>query len=211
MASAGTGTEALRLFAEESPALVVLDLMLPGLSGEDVCRAIRRISDVPIIMLTAKADEESILKGLDIGADDYVTKPFSPRQIVARVNAVLRRTQGETIASAKEYFFDSGEMVIDDERHEVRKCGQPVYMTPNEYKILIAMARYPSKTFTREELIALALGDEFEGFDRVIDTHIKNIRQKIEEHGKPPRYVITVHGIGYKFGGEPAKSGGDIK
>lgn len=211
VASAGSGTEALSLFEEVSPALVVLDLMLPGLSGEDVCRAIRRISSVPIIMLTAKADEDSILKGLEIGADDYVTKPFSPRQIVARVNAVLRRAQGETIHAAKEYSFNRGELVIDDFSHEVRKSGRQVYMTPNEYKILIAMAKYPSKIFTREELIAVALGDEFEGFDRVIDTHIKNIRQKIEDQSKNPHYVITVHRVGYKFGGDPVKSGGEIK
>lgn len=209
--SAGNGPEALRLFSEESPALIVLDLMLPGLAGEDVCRAIRRSSNVPIIMLTAKADEDSILKGLDIGADDYVTKPFSPRQIVARVNAVLRRTRGEKVSAQKEYSFNNGELSIDDNGHEVKKCGRQVYMTPNEYKILFAMARYPSKTFTREELIAVALGDEFEGFDRVIDTHIKNIRQKIEDHSKSPRYVITVHGIGYKFGGEPDKAGGDAR
>lgn len=200
--SAESGTQALRLFASESPALVMLDLMLPDLSGEDVCRAIRRNSQVPIIMLTAKVEEESILIGLGIGADDYVAKPFSPRQIVARVNAVLRRAQGETLSASQIYSFENGRLVIDTTGHKVTKNGQSIPLTPNEFKILSAMARHPSKIFTREELIAVALGDEFEGFDRVIDTHIKNIRQKIEDDSKNPHYVRTVHGIGYKFGGE---------
>jgi len=196
------GYEALETFDRYSPVLVVLDLMLPDMTGEDVCRTIRKKSRVPVLMLTAKVEEESILKGLEIGADDYVTKPFSPKQIVARVNAILRRVSTEAVPIADEYAFHNRELVIDHLRHEVRKNGEKVGLTPNEYKILMTMAKYPTKTFTREELIALALGDDFEGFDRVIDTHIKNIRQKIEQYPRTPRYIITVHSIGYKFGGD---------
>jgi DNA-binding response OmpR family regulator len=196
------GNEALSAFDRHSPALVVLDLMLPDMPGEEICRAIRKKSRAPVIMLTAKTEEESILRGLEIGADDYVTKPFSPRQIVARVNAVLRRAAGEAMPVADTYAYNGGELVIDNLRHEVKKNGEAVALTPNEYKILLAMVKYPTKTFTREELISLALGDEFEGYDRVIDTHVKNIRQKIEPDVKNPRYIQTVHGVGYKFKGD---------
>lgn len=173
--------------------------MLPDFSGENVCRTIRRKSKVPIIMLTAKIEEESILKGLEIGADDYVTKPFSPRQLVAWVEAVLRRVTGEAVPLASE--FGGGDLVIDSVKHEVRKKGETVALTPNEFAIVITMAKYPEKAFTRDELIACALGGEYEGFERIIDQHIKNIRQKIEDDSKSPRYIVTVYGIGYKFGG----------
>lgn len=196
------GAQALMLFERHSPALVVLDLMLPDLSGEEICRTIRKKSRVPIIMLTAKVEEMNVLEGLRIGADDYVTKPFSPRQLVARVEAVLRRVSAEAVPIASEFSFYNGELVIDNLRHEVRKNGEPVSLTPNEYKILMTMAKYPSKAFTRDELITFALSDEFAGYDRVIDTHIKNIRQKIEKDAKVPRYILTIHGVGYKFGGD---------
>lgn len=196
-----SGSEALKLFEKHSPALVLLDLMLPDMAGEDVCRAIRKKSRAPIIMLTAKIEEESILEGLGIGADDYVTKPFSPRQIVARVNAVLRRASAEVIPVADELSFNDGELVIDNLRREVRKSGQKVPLTPNEFKILFTLAKYPTKAFTRDEIITMSLGHSFEGYDRVIDTHIKNIRQKIEKEPKTPEYILTVHGVGYKFGG----------
>ena len=196
-----TGTHALNLFDRHAPALVVLDLMLPDISGENICRAIRRKSRVPIIMLTAKIEEESVLKGLEIGADDYVTKPFSPRQLVARVEAILRRVGDDDVPLAAEVSFNNGELVIDGLRHEIRKNGHQAALTPNEYNIIMTMAKHPTKAFTREELIAFALGDEFEGFERIIDTHIKNIRQKIENDPKSPRYILTVYGIGYKFGG----------
>jgi DNA-binding response OmpR family regulator len=195
-----SGSEALRQFDRDAPVLVILDLMLPDLSGEDVCRLIRKKSRVPIIMLTAKIEEEDILKGLGIGADDYVTKPFSPRQIVARVGAILRRTR-EEVDPKGEYSFHDRELVIDNKRREVLRNEVPVALTPSEYKLLLTMARYPAKTFTREELISLVMGDDFKGYDRVIDTHIKNIRQKIEPDVKKPRYILTVHGVGYKFGG----------
>lgn len=195
------GKEALNLFDKYSPSLVVLDLMLPDMAGEDVCREIRKRSRVPVIMLTAKVEEENILKGLEIGADDYITKPFSPKQVVARVNAVLRRASNETMPIADRYSFDNGDLVIDNLRHEVRKNGEVISLTPNEFKILFTMAKFPTKAFTRDELIGLAFGDNFEGYDRVIDTHIKNLRQKVEKDPKVPRYILTVYSIGYKFGG----------
>ena len=175
--------------------------MLPDMTGEDICKAIRRKSRVPIIMLTAKIEDTDVINGLEIGADDYLTKPFSPKQLVARVEAVLRRVSSEAVPLASEFSFNDGDLVIDGLRHEVRKGGQQVQLTPNEYKIIMTMAKYPTKAFTREELIELALGEGFDGFDRVIDTHIKNIRQKLGEDSKTPRYIQTVHGTGYKFGG----------
>jgi DNA-binding response OmpR family regulator len=196
------GLEALRQFDKHTPDLVLLDLMLPELSGEDVCRALRKKSRVPIIMLTAKVEEENMLEGLGIGADDYVLKPFSPRQLMARVEAVLRRVSQEMVPLSAEISFNDGALVIDSLRHEVRKNGVAVAFTPHEYKILMAMTKYPTKVFTRDELIAFAFSDEFEGFDRIIDTHIKNIRQKIEPDPKNPIYILTVHGVGYRFGGD---------
>lgn len=202
VACAHIGREALDLFDKLSPVLVILDLMLPDMTGEDVCRAIRRRSRVPVIMLTAKVEEEDVLKGLGIGADDYVTKPFSPKQVVARAGAILRRTLSEAVPIADEYSFNGRELVIDNLRHVIIKNGEPVALTPNEYNLLMTMVKYPTKTFTRDELINLAMGKDFEGFERVIDTHIKNIRQKIEDDPKTPKYILTVHGIGYKFNGD---------
>ncbi len=196
------GKDALFLFEKHNPLLIILDLMLPDMTGEDICRAIRKKSRVPIIMLTARIEEENILKGLEIGADDYMTKPFSPRQLMARVEAILRRVSQDAIPLAREIAFNNNELVIDSMRHEIRKDGKPVALTPNEYNIIMNLVKYPTKVFTREELIRFAFGDDFEGYDRVIDTHIKNIRQKIEADHKAPRYILTVHGVGYKFGGE---------
>jgi len=195
------GKQAMSLFEKLSPVLVILDLMLPDMTGEDICKAIRKKSRVPIIMLTAKVEDKDIINGLGLGADDYLTKPFSPKQLVARVEAVLRRVSSEAIPLASEFSFNDGELIIDGMRHEVRKNGEQLALTPNEHKILMTMAKYPSKAFTREELIEIALGDDFDGFDRVIDTHIKNIRQKLGDDGRTPRYILTVHGTGYKFGG----------
>jgi DNA-binding response OmpR family regulator len=195
------GAEGLSLFDKITPSLVVLDLMLPDMSGEEVCKAIRKKSRVPIIMLTAKIEENDVINGLQIGADDYVTKPFSPRQLMARIEAILRRVSTEAVPLANEYSYNDGELILDGLRHQVRKNGEEVSLTPNEYKILMTMAKYPTKVFTREELITYAIGDEFNGFDRVIDTHIKNIRQKLGDDGKSPKYIVTVHGIGYRFGG----------
>jgi len=201
-ACAYNGSQALGLFDSCAPALVILDLMLPDMSGEDICRTIRKKSRTPIIMLTAKIEEGSIINGLALGADDYITKPFSPRQLMARVEAVLRRTIDEPVPLVSEFSYNDGDLVIDGLRHEIRKQGVPVLLTPNEYKILMTMAKYPTRAFSRDELITFALGDEFNGFDRVIDTHIKNLRQKLGDDSKSPRYITTVHGTGYKFGGE---------
>ena len=200
-ACAYDGKNAMSLFEKCSPVLIILDLMLPDMTGEDICREIRKKSRVPIIMLTAKVEDADIINGLGIGADDYLTKPFSPKQLVARVEAVLRRVSSEAIPLTTEFSFHDGDLVIDGLRHEIRKNGQFVALTPNEYKILVTMSKYPSKVFTREELIELALGDDYDGFDRVIDTHIKNIRQKLGDDGRAPRYILTVHGTGYRFGG----------
>jgi len=196
------GKQALEMFEKISPLLVVLDLMLPDVSGEEICKIIRKQSRVPIIMLTAKVEEEDILKGLDIGADDYITKPFSPKQLVARVTAVLRRAAEDPVPLSNIISYNGDDLVIDNLKYEVRKNNNIVNLTPNEYKILMTLVKYPKKTFTREELIRSALGDDFEGFDRTVDTHVKNLRQKIETDPKAPKYILTVHGIGYRFGGE---------
>ena len=196
------GKEALEIFESEDISLIVLDLMLPDLLGEQVCKEIRKQSRVPIIMLTAKVEEESILKGLDIGADDYITKPFSPRQLVARVGALLRRAEGGDYAVSSFLSFDDNKLTIDTVKYEVNKSGTVVDLTPNEYKILYTMAKSPQRVFSRNDIINIALGDDFSGYDRAVDSHIKNLRQKIEDDTKNPKYILTVHGLGYKFGGE---------
>lgn len=196
------GKEAMAGYNEFNPDLIILDLMLPDISGEEVCKRIRKNSSVPIIMLTAKVSDDEVITGLNIGADDYVLKPFSPRQLLARVAAVLRRTEKEPVEDNRKIIFDNGDLAIDTFVHEIRKAGNTINLTPNEYRILVTMAGFPKKTFTREELISMALGDDFEGFDRTVDTHIKNLRQKIEDDPKAPRYLVTVHGVGYRFAGE---------
>ena len=196
------GNDALRIFSSCWIALVVLDLMLPDISGEEVCKTIRKTSRVPIIMLTAKAEEEQILKGLDIGADDYVVKPFSPRQLLARIGALLRRTQGGDYRVSSILSYNNQELVIDTIKHEVTRNGKIVNLTPIEFSLLATMARSPSRTYTRDDLITYALHDDYEGFDRSLDSHIKNLRHKIETDTKNCKYILTVHGIGYKFGGK---------
>lgn len=197
-----TGKQAFELFDRICPGLVVLDLMLPDIAGEEICRSLRRKSRVPIIMLTARIEEEDILRGLGIGADDYVTKPFSPRQLVARVAALLRRTEEDRTLLTDVVSFHNDDLIIDYKNYAVKKRGVEINITPNEYKILTAISRFPRKAFTREELISLVIGDDFEGFDRTIDSHIKNLRQKIEADPRNPQYILTVHGVGYRFGGE---------
>ena len=201
---AENGQEALRLYTSLSPALVLLDLMLPLIPGEEVCREIRKRGNTPVIMLTAKAEEADILGGLGIGADDYVTKPFSPRQVVARVNAVLRRAAAPAAPTAptRELRFDGGRLVINTLARTVLRDGAAVSLTPSEFALLLTLARHPNRTFTRDELIQLSLKDDFEGYDRVIDTHMKNLRQKLEPDAKRPRLFVTVHGVGYRFCGE---------
>lgn len=196
------GTTALSLFEKTNPSLVVLDLMLPDFSGEEICKIIRKKSAVPIIMLTAKVGEESILTGLNIGADDYISKPFSPKELVARVNAVLRRFSYDPIMQTSVVSYNNGDLVINNLTYEVSKNGELVNLTPIEYKLLLTIAKYPHKTFTREELIVLTMGDDYDGYDRTVDVHIKNLRHKIENDPKKPKYILTVHGFGYKFGGD---------
>ena len=196
--AAHSGKEAYEKYEKENPSLIILDWMLPDTTGAEICKTLRLKSNVPIIMLTAKVEEENILQGLRIGADDYVTKPFSPRQLVARVEAILRRTESN---SPEVLSFHNGVLIVDAASRDVRVDGNPVGLTPNEFKLVYALAKHPNKVFTRDELIAIISGDDFDGFDRIIDTHIKNARQKIEIETKNPRYILTVHGVGYKFGG----------
>jgi len=198
--TANCGRTTIDLFYKVAPDIIVLDLMMPDMTGEEVCKNIRLKSRVPIIMLTAKVEEHHILNGLGLGADDYITKPFSLKELSARMEAVLRRTSTDSIPLSNELAFDDGNIVVDSMRYEVRKNGKVVILTPHEFKILMTMAKYPSKVFTREELITLVMGADFNGYDRAIDNHIKNIRIKIEDDSRNPRYIITVHGIGYKFG-----------
>lgn len=195
------GKEALMLFEQENISLVLLDLMLPDMSGEEICRKIRAKSRVPIIMLTAKVEEEHLLKGLQMGADDYITKPFSLKELAARVEVVLRRTTDELKPLYQSIYFENGELSINVEGNMVRKQGRQINLTKSEWKLLLAFIKYPNKVFTREELIQIVLGEEYEGYNRTIDSHIKNLRQKIEDVPRNPVYIITVHGKGYKFGG----------
>lgn len=196
------GKKALEVFEKVNPDLIILDLMLPDMNGEEICKIVRKKSRVPIIMLTAKIDENSVVSGFGIGSDDYVTKPFSPRELVARIFALLRRVEEEAVPLFNVISLNNEDLVVDVLKREVKKSGEKVNLTVTEYGILMALLKYPQKTFTRDELIKLVLGDEFEGYDRAIDSHIKNLRQKIETNPKEPKYVTTVHGIGYKFGGE---------
>ncbi len=195
---AGTGREAISLL-KQGFDLIILDLMLPDMDGEDICRTIRNDSDIPIIMLTAKSEEDERIRGLGMGADDYVVKPFSPRELVARVKSLLRRVKG----SKKSISFNSGDLVIDSSSFEIRKRGSPAVLTPTEFKLLQCLAEHPGQVFTRLQLINVILGYDFEGYDRTIDAHIKNIRRKIEDNQKKPLYLKTVYGVGYKFTGRP--------
>ncbi len=197
VATAADGQAALTIYRHEKPALVVLDLGLPGMDGLDVARALRRDSNVPIIMLTARVDEADKLIGLELGADDYVTKPFSPRELVARVRAVLRRVGGEREAAPAPIV--AGDVHIDMERRQVTVGGQEVELTPTEFDLLTVLARHPGRVFTRLELLDRVQGYSFEGYERTIDAHVKNLRQKIEADPKEPRHILTVYGVGYKF------------
>ena len=195
---AETGHKAISLL-KNGFDLIILDLMLPDMDGEDICATIRNDSNVPIIMLTAKSEEDDRIKGLGLGADDYVVKPFSPRELVARVKALLRRTGGTSAILG----FNKGDLVIDSLRFEVSKKGTQVVLTPTEFKLLQCIASHPGQVFTRLQLVNVILGYDFEGYDRTIDAHIKNIRHKIEDIQRDPSYIKTVYGVGYKFAGLP--------
>jgi two-component system alkaline phosphatase synthesis response regulator PhoP len=190
------GTEALAAFRNEAPDLIVLDLMLPEMDGLDVARAIRRDSNVPIIMLTARVDEADRLIGLELGADDYVTKPFSPREVVARVRAVLRRVAGSEPTSR---VLSAGDVALDLDKRQATVGGQPVELTPTEFDLLATLVESPGRVFSRIQLLDKIQGYAFEGYERTIDAHVKNLRQKIEEDPKHPHYILTVYGLGYKF------------
>jgi DNA-binding response OmpR family regulator len=199
VSAAESGKEALELALKEMPALVVLDLMLPDMSGENVCQELKELGDFPVIMLTAKSSEEERVAGFGLGADDYIVKPFSPKELVARVKAVLKRAQRKDIPGAKAMSFNKGLLTIDMTSYEVKKAGESITMTPTELKILAVLAGSPARVFTRGELVEHALGYQFEGYERSIDAHIKNIRQKIEDDPKNPLFINTIYGVGYKF------------
>ncbi|MBQ7155402.1 MAG: response regulator transcription factor [Synergistaceae bacterium] len=197
---AADGLSAIDIFTHDDIDLVILDLMLPKLSGEEVCRRIREKSSVPIIMLTAKSSESDVVEGLDLGANDYVAKPFSPRVLMARVRAQLRpRESRGNIASG---VCADGRIEIDPERVEIRKDGTPIPVTKSEFLIFSTLASRPIRTWSREEIIRTALGDDYDGFDRTIDTYIKNLRKKLAEPGHENGWIKTVYGFGYRFDDE---------
>ncbi len=181
---------------KNAPSLVILDIMLPGMDGMDVCREIRKFSPVPIIMLTARVEEIDRIVGLELGADDYVCKPFSPREIVARVKAVLRRTQPQS----EEPQLEVGPVSMDCATREVLVSGKPVNLTPNEFALLKALMTRPNRVFSRAELLNLVQGYDFDGYERTIDSHIKNLRKKMAEDFAEQEVITTVHGVGYKLG-----------
>ncbi|URZ04898.1 response regulator transcription factor [Clostridium felsineum] len=197
--TAKDGEEAIDIFEKEHIHLIILDLMLPKISGEKVCAKIRSVSSVPIIMLTAKIEEDNKIEGLSMGADDYVTKPFSNRELVSRVKALIRRTYRDNTPLAELLIINNGDLEIDVEKFIVKKRGENVNLTSNEFKILIVLLSKPGKVFSREELVNKAFGIDYDGFDRTIDTHIKNIRRKIEDDHRNPKYIVSVYGLGYKF------------
>ncbi len=192
------GIEALRLARESHPDLIVLDLMLPGMDGLEVCRKLRAESDVPIIMLTARTTEQDRLTGLDLGADDYVTKPFSPRELAARVRAVLRRLPEETIQRGPAE-IKHREITLNFLKRQASFAGKPLNLTPIEFKLLGVLIREPGRVFSRAQLVEKALGYNFEGFDRTIDVHILNLRRKLEPDSRHPRYIKTMYGTGYRL------------
>jgi two-component system OmpR family response regulator len=197
------GGEAVAALMREKPLLVILDLMLPDTTGEEVCQEIRESGgDIPIIMLTAKSSEEERVAGFALGADDYVVKPFSPRELVYRVKALLKRAQKADLGSAEPMRFNQGALVVDGHSYTVMKRGHPLDITPTEFKVLFTLASAAGKVLTREELVDRALGYQFEGYERSIDAHIKNIRQKIEEDPKNPALILTIYGVGYRFSGK---------
>ncbi|MDI6871447.1 MAG: response regulator transcription factor [Bacillota bacterium] len=198
--TAAGGEEALRKIGQLRPDLVVLDLMLPGLSGEAVCRTLRRTSDVPVIMLTAKGSEEERVAGLNLGADDYLVKPFSAKELMARVKALLRRYRRSGRAIMAEVLdFGEGKLRIDLSERRVFREGEEVALTPTEFDLLAALARQPGRVLSRQQLVDQVMGYEFEGFDETIYAHIKNLRKKVERDPARPEFIQTVYGVGYRF------------
>lgn len=197
---ANNGMEAIQLLKRHEPQIMVLDIMMPGIDGFEVCRRVRQFSDIPIIFLTAKDDETDRLIGLNIGADDYVSKPFNIRELVARVHSLLRRVRGEVIQQHKQYIIR--DLVIDKKKFTVERNGKPIVLTPTEFNILEVLASSPDRVFSRMQLMEKAQGGySFEGYERTIDTHVRNLRKKLEPNAAKPTYILTVYGIGYKFAG----------
>lgn len=199
---ADNGMEALTLFQKQPIDLIILDLMLPDLPGEEICTRIRKESPVPIIMLTAKTTEDNMINGLKLGADDYIGKPFSLKELHARIEALLRRCSGSLKMPPAPCVWQDGNLSVDLENKKVTKSGGSVSLTKSEWNILTTLVNSPQRVFSRTELLDIALDPTFCGYDRIIDTHIKNLRKKIEDDPKAPVYVKTVHGLGYRFGGE---------
>jgi DNA-binding response OmpR family regulator len=193
---ASDGKSAIDIFRREKPDLMVLDLMLPGISGHDVCRTLRKESEVPIVMLTARDEVTDKIVGLELGADDYITKPFDPRELVARVKAVLRRQEVKATPSR---VITSGELSMDLDKRVVHRSGKTLDLTATEFDLLHAMAEVPGRVFSRLQLLDKVQGQAFEGYERTIDSHIRNLRKKIEPEPDHPQYVLTVYGVGYKF------------
>ena len=191
------GQSAVEEFEKHQFDLVILDLMLPKLTGERVCRAIRDTSEVPIIMLTAKGEVDDRIIGLQLGADDYLVKPFSPRELVARVGALLRRARQDSEPQLE--VLDFGELVIDVSGHKVSVNKHEVELTASEFKLLTTLARYPGRVYTRMELVEKVLGYDFEGYERTIDSHVKNLRAKLGDDPRNPKWLYTDHGVGYRF------------
>jgi two-component system OmpR family response regulator len=194
--------EALRKAEAETPLAVILDLGLPDGSGEELCQSLKELGDFPVIMLTAKSSEEERIAGFALGADDYMVKPASPRELVCRLKAVLKRYERGASQSESSVSFNGGTLVLNTQRHQITLNDQPVSVTPTEFKLLLTLASSPGRTFTRDELVSRALGYHFEGYDRSIDAHIKNLRQKIEQDARAPGFLKTVYGVGYLFAGE---------
>lgn len=198
---AETGHEALQIAENETIDFIILDIMLPDLSGWEVCQQVRERSAVPIILLTAKSTEQDVLKGLNMGADDYIKKPFSPKELLARMEAVYRRS-GFSNEDLTKWAYNQNHLIIYPERLEVEVDGQDVNLTHTEFQLLKLMAEHPKQAFSREHLLESVKGLEASAMDRVIDSHIKNLRAKIEADPKEPKYIMTVHGVGYRFGGK---------
>ena len=198
--SATNGIEGLRLAREAHPELVVLDLMLPGMNGMEICRILRDESDISILMMTARVEEEDRLAGLDMGADDYVTKPFSPRELAARVRAVLRRSSSDLLDKGPQELV-RGEIKMGLRQHKVYVGSKEVRLTPTESRLLAMLMREPGRVFSRDQIIDRAFGYDFDGFDRTVDTHMSNLRRKLNTDPKNPRYIQTIYGVGYRFSG----------
>ncbi len=196
---ADCGKAALEAAGKERPLLAILDLMLPDMNGENVCLQLKEGGDIPVIMLTAKASEEERVAGFALGADDYVTKPFSPRELVFRVKSVLKRYERRDLAETEPLSFNKGTLILNGQNYKATQRGKPVDLTPTEFKVLFTLATSPDRVFTRAELVEKALGYQFEGYERSVDAHIKNIRRKLGDDPQKPSVIQTIYGVGYRF------------